>query len=138
MNPLATVACSLSAHDLIVRADADELVVTGDLDQLADDLTATLRDHKPLMLDALGAIPPGCPVPHICMVLGICPREIENGACSSNTESEVAKERQWIDARPEPRAGNVKGREPYTGFDGQQRIMVPLTREERLRAGGYS
>lgn len=59
-------------------------------------LLAELKQHKEQTIGVLLTIPAGCPVPHICKRLGICPREIDHSACTANaaatatTESEAA------------------------------------------------
>ncbi len=57
--------------------------------------------HKAAVLRVLRDVPAGCPVPHICTKLGICPREIVAGAC------QVPLERH-SQSRPEKQATPVQ------------------------------
>ncbi|HEV2126833.1 MAG TPA: hypothetical protein VGW38_29110 [Chloroflexota bacterium] len=41
-----------------------------------------LQEHKADVRRVLLDVPVGCPVPHICHQLGICPREIASSACT--------------------------------------------------------
>jgi hypothetical protein len=96
--------------DDLTRAGVHIIVVHGDglrwrTDPQQDPVPGVLFDefirHKAAVLRVLRDVPAGCPVPHICTKLGICPREIVAGAC------QVPLERH-SQSRPEKQATPVQ------------------------------
>jgi len=91
--------------DDLTRAGVHVVVVHGDQLRWRCDparppvngaLFEELKGCKAAVIAILLDIPAGCPVPHICTQLGVCPREIAESACTdagarlATVESEAA------------------------------------------------